>query len=37
MQSFGDQWIPIAGVPGPALGIDWQLGQAVLPTAGIST
>ena len=33
---FGEQWIPIAGVPGPILGIDTLLQQAVLPAANIT-
>ncbi|KAF8887644.1 putative ammonium transporter [Gymnopilus junonius] len=32
---FGEQWIPLAGVPGPVLGIDGLLEQATLPAAGI--
>ncbi|KAF8310257.1 ammonium transporter [Clavulina sp. PMI_390] len=31
---FGDQWIPLAGVPGPILSMDDLLKQAALPTAG---
>ena len=33
---FGEQWIPIAGVPGPILGIDNLLTQATLPAANIT-
>jgi len=33
---FGEQWIPIAGIPGPILGIDTLLQQANLPAANIS-
>jgi len=33
---FGEQWIPIAGVPGPVLGIGTLLQQATLPAAGIT-
>jgi len=33
---FGTQWIPIAGIPGPVLGIDNLLQQATLPAAGIT-
>ena len=33
---FGEQWIPIAGVPGPVLGIGTLLQQANLPTANIT-
>jgi len=33
---FGEQWIPIAGIPGPILGIDNLLQQAVLPAANIA-
>ena len=33
---FGRQWIPIAGVPGPILGIGTLLQQAELPAANIS-
>ncbi|PPQ80175.1 hypothetical protein CVT26_008412 [Gymnopilus dilepis] len=32
---FGEQWIPLAGVPGPVLGIDGLLAQAELPAANI--
>jgi len=31
--AFGEQWIPIAGVPGPILGIDNLLQQSTLPAA----
>jgi len=34
---FGEKWIPIAGIPGPLLGIDNLLTQATLPAAGIIT
>ena len=33
---FGEQWIPIAGVPGPILGIGTLLAQADLPSANIT-
>ena len=33
---FGDQWIPIAGVPGPSLSMTNLLEQASLPTANIT-
>jgi len=33
---FGAQWIPIAGIPGPVLGIDNLLQQATLPAANIT-
>jgi len=33
---FGKQWIPIAGIPGPVLGIDSLLQQATLPAAAIT-
>lgn len=31
---FGEQWIPIAGIPGPVLSMDDLLRQAELPAAG---
>jgi len=34
---FGEQWIPIAGIPGPLLGIGNLLTQAELPAAAITT
>lgn len=34
--AFGKQWIPICGVPYPALGIDHELQQSMLPAAGVS-
>jgi len=34
--AFGEQWIPIAGVPGPILSIDEMLGQSQLPAAGLT-
>lgn len=33
--SFGDQMLPFVGVPGQAVSIDYQLSQAILPTANI--
>lgn len=33
--AFGEQWIPLAGVPGPILSIDDLLQQAYLPAANI--
>ncbi|KIJ43351.1 hypothetical protein M422DRAFT_169924, partial [Sphaerobolus stellatus SS14] len=33
---FGEQWIPLAGVPGPVLGIGNLLQQASLPAANIT-
>jgi Amt family ammonium transporter len=33
---FGTQWIPIAGIPGPVLGIGTLLQQATLPAADIT-
>ncbi len=33
---FGEQWIPICGVPGNVLGIGTQLGQSSLPAAALT-
>lgn len=34
--AFGDQWIPICGVPYPAIGMDHELQQSSLPAAGVT-
>lgn len=34
--AFGVKMLPFVGIPGPALAIDYQLDQAVLPTSGIA-
>ena len=34
--AFGKHMLPFAGIPGPALSMEYQLTQAVLPTSGIS-
>src|SRR3954468_14356086 len=33
--SFGEQMLPFVGVPGPAVGMDYELQQAILPAAGL--
>ena len=33
---FGEQMLPFAGRPGPAVTMDYELGQAILPTANLS-
>ena len=33
--AFGKHMLPFAGIPGPALSMEYQLTQAVLPTSGI--
>lgn len=33
---FGEQWIPIAGIPGPSLGIGNLLQQATIPAANLA-
>jgi Amt family ammonium transporter len=33
--AFGNQWIPLAGVPGQALDIDYLLSQSNLPAANV--
>ena len=35
--AFGKHMLPFAGIPGPALSMEYQLTQALLPTSGIST
>ncbi len=34
--AFGKHMLPFAGIPGPALSMEYQLTQAVLPTSGIT-
>ena len=34
--SFGEYMLPFVGRPGPALAMDYQLGQSVLPTANLT-
>ena len=34
--SFGKHMLPFAGIPGPALSMEYQMTQAYLPTSGIS-
>ncbi|KAI9820038.1 MAG: ammonium transporter Amt2 [Pycnora praestabilis] len=34
--AFGKQMLPFVGVPGPAVTIEYELGQAILPTSGIT-
>ncbi|MCJ1311426.1 Ammonium transporter 3 member 2 [Agyrium rufum] len=34
--AFGDQWIPICGIPGSAISMDRELQQSALPTAGVT-
>src|SRR5271155_4852729 len=33
---FGEQMLPFVGVPGPALTMDYELGQSTLPELGLS-
>src|SRR5882757_4727050 len=34
--AFGEQMLPFVGHPGPAVRMDYMLGQSTLPTAGVS-
>jgi len=34
--AFGKHMLPFAGIPGPALSMEYELTQAVLPTSGIT-
>ncbi|KAL6720250.1 hypothetical protein ACLMJK_002171 [Lecanora helva] len=34
--AFGKHMLPFAGIPGPALSMEYQLTQAILPTSGIT-
>ena len=34
--SFGEQMLPFVGVPGPVVGMTWELRQALLPASGAS-
>ena len=34
--AFGEQMLPFVGVPGPIIAMDYELRQAVLPTAAIT-